>query len=141
MKKLKIFVIFYIFSSQNFHNSFFFGNSIAKIKIEIHKFITLSFLKTGLLILVFKFYIYGRVFSRSCLNKERLANGHNIFWKRHYLMATPKYTLNELNIAVTELKVLSIAVRERRQLGFVMLNCNLAVNLKPSLTARVNLLF
>ena len=56
-------------------------------------------------------------------------------------MATPKYTLNELNIAVTELKVLSIAERERRQLGFVMLNCNLAVNLKPSLTARVNLLF
>ena len=33
-------------------------------------------------------------------------------------------------------------IRERRQLGFVTLNGNLAVNLKPtSVTARVNLLF
>ena len=68
INKLKISVIFCIFDSQNFHNYFFFRNSIAKITREIHNFIT-SFLKTGLLILAFKCEIYGRVFSRACLGR------------------------------------------------------------------------
>ena len=63
ISKSKISVIFKIFNSQNFHNSFFFGNFVARMK---EKFITLSFPKTGVLILAFICDILGRVFSRSC---------------------------------------------------------------------------
>ena len=62
INKLRISIIFQIFNSQNFHN--FFLKFYSQNKREIHKFIILSFLKTGLLILAFKREIYGRVYSR-----------------------------------------------------------------------------
>ena len=62
---LKISVIFSTFNSQNFlfFCLFVFWKFYYQNYGEVYKFITLNFLKAGLLILAFKCDIYGRIIS------------------------------------------------------------------------------
>ena len=120
---MKISVIFWIFNSQNFHNFFLFGNSIARSK-EIF-ILTLSFLKTGLLILTFKCEIYGCVFSSLCIDSIhkqilktadakninrvfRQQNPHPDYWWKAYEQINSNTDSHWINEKETDTKSLRI---------------------------------